>query len=98
MLDPHTIILTGNNNTVYNWLWIDVSKGPLVVEVPPGVLGAINGMWQNWVTDIGITGPDKGKGGKYLFLPPGYKGDVPRAILWCTCPPTACGRHGVDFW
>ena len=26
---------------------------------------------------MGITGPDKGKGGKYLLLPPGYDGDVP---------------------
>lgn len=34
-------------------------------------------MWQRWVIDVGITGPDKGEGGKYLFLPPGYKGSVP---------------------
>jgi len=41
-------------------------------------LGAINDMWYRWVIDLGITGPDKGKGGKYLILPPGYKGDVSR--------------------
>ena len=51
--DARTIILTPNDNTVYNWLWIDVSNGPLVVEIPPGVLGAINGMWQHWVAEIG---------------------------------------------
>ena len=35
----------------------------------------------NRVADIGITGPDKGKGGKYLLLPPGYKGDVPEGYF-----------------
>ena len=35
-------------------------------------------MWQRWVIDVGITGPDKGEGGKYLFLPPGYSGQVPQ--------------------
>jgi hypothetical protein len=49
-----------------------------VLEVPPKVLGTANDMWQRWVIDVGITGPDKGEGGKYLFLPPGYKGDVPQ--------------------
>ena len=84
--DARTIILTPNDNTVYNWLWIDVTNGPLVLEVPPGVLGAINGMWQHWVTDIGITGPDKGKGGKYLFVPPGYKGKVPSGYFVVQAP------------
>jgi hypothetical protein len=41
------------------------------------VLGAIDDFWYRWVTDIGITGPDKGAGGKYLILPPGYKGQIP---------------------
>jgi len=42
------------------------------------VLGAINDIWFRWVIDVGITGPDKGRGGKYLLLPPGYKGAVRR--------------------
>jgi hypothetical protein len=41
------------------------------------VLGAINDFWYRWVTDIGITGPDKGQGGKYLILPPGCQGAIP---------------------
>ena len=53
------------------------NKGPLVVEVPPKVLGAVNDFWYRWVADVGITGEDKGKGGKYLVLPPGYKGKIP---------------------
>jgi hypothetical protein len=77
LLDPRSIFLTANDNTVYSWTWVDLSKGPLVLEVPPKVLGAINDMWYRWVIDIGITGPDKGEGGKYLLLPPGNKDTVP---------------------
>jgi len=50
----------------------------LVVEIPPKVLGAIDDFWYRWVADVGITGADKGAGGKYLVLPPHYKGDVPK--------------------
>jgi hypothetical protein len=77
LLDPRTLVLTGNDNTVYSWTWLDLTDGPIVLEVPPKVLGTANDMWQRWVVDVGITGKDKGQGGKYLFIPPGYKGDVP---------------------
>jgi hypothetical protein len=76
LTDSRSIILTGNDNTVYSWVWLDLSDGPIVLEVPPKVLGTANDMWQRWVVDVGVTGPDKGEGGKYLFLPPGYKGKV----------------------
>jgi hypothetical protein len=78
LVDSRSIFLTANDNTVYSWTWLDLSKGPLVVEVPPKVLGLVDDMWYRWVVDLGITGPDKGRGGKYLFLPPGYKGAVPK--------------------
>ena len=77
LLDSRTLVLTGNSDTVYSWLWLDLANGPTVLEVPPKVLGTANDMWQRWVVDVGITGPDKGEGGKYLFLPPGYSGEVP---------------------
>lgn len=77
LLDARSIFLTANDNTVYSWTWLDLSQGPLVLEVPPKVLGAINDIWFRWVVDVGITGPDKGEGGKYLLLPPGYQGEVP---------------------
>lgn len=77
LLDSRSIFLTPNNNTAYSWTWIDLSDGPLVVTVPPGVLGAVDDMWYRWVIDVGITGPDAGAGGSYLFLPPGHEGDVP---------------------
>lgn len=78
--DARSIILTANDNTVYSWTWIDLNNGPTVLEVPPKVLGTANDMWQQWVVDVGITGPDKGEGGKYLFLPPGYKREVPEGF------------------
>lgn len=57
-----------------------LKDGPLVVEVPPMVLGMIDDFWFRYVTDIGLVGPDKGKGGKYLLLPPDHKGDVPQGV------------------
>jgi hypothetical protein len=77
LVDPKTVELTANDNTVYSFIWIDTKKGPLVVEIPPKVLGLIDDFWYKWVADVGITGADRGAGGKYLVLPPGYKGAVP---------------------
>jgi hypothetical protein len=81
LVDSKTVELTANDNTIYNFIWIDTHKGPVVLEVPPMSLGAIDNFWYRWVIDIGITGPDKGKGGKYLILPPGYKGEVPEGYF-----------------
>ena len=78
LVDSRSIFLTANDNTVYSWTWVDLNNGPLVLEVPPKVLGLIDDMWYKWVGDVGITGPDHGQGGKYLLLPPGYKGAVPK--------------------
>lgn len=77
MVDSRTIELTANNNTPYTWFWLDLRKGPLVLEVPPKVLGLMDDMWYHWAGDLGITGADRGRGGKYLLLPPGYKEEVP---------------------
>jgi hypothetical protein len=55
----------------------DLRRASLVLEIPPRVLGGINDFWYRWVADVGITGADKGAGGKYVVLPPGYKGTVP---------------------
>jgi hypothetical protein len=77
LVNPRTVELTANDNTIYNFIWIDTKKGPLVLEIPPEVLGGINDFWYRWVGDVGITGEDRGKGGKYLVLPPDYKGEIP---------------------
>jgi hypothetical protein len=81
LVDSKTVELTANDNTVYSFIWLDTHKGPLVVEIPPKVLGLIDDFWYRWVADVGITGADRGKGGKYLILPPGYKGEVPEGYF-----------------
>jgi hypothetical protein len=58
--------------------FLDLKKdGPTVIELPPGMLGVLNDMAFLFLENLGAAGPDRGKGGKYLVLPPGYKGDVP---------------------
>ena len=66
---------TMNSDTPYVGLSLDVSAGPIVIELPPGALmGAVNDLHQRWVMDIGLPGPDHGQGGRHLLLPPGRGG------------------------
>ncbi len=82
LLDSRSLYLTGNTSTLYAQIYLDTEiDGPTVIEIPPGMLGMINDSWFRWVEDLGAIGPDKGKGGKYLVLPPGYKGDVPNGYF-----------------
>jgi len=75
---PSEPFLTGNNSTVYAIASLDLKvDGPTVVDIPPGMYGTANDGVFKFLVDFGFVGPDKGKGGKYLFLPPGYEGDVP---------------------
>jgi hypothetical protein len=76
-MDSNSLFLTANADTVYNLAVIDLTKGPMVVEVPPMQLGTLNDMWFGWIIDIGAPGPDRGAGGKYLIVPPGYDGPLP---------------------
>lgn len=77
LMDANSLFLTANADTVYYMAAIDLSKGPMVIEQPSMGLGTINDMWFNWVIDIGFPGPDRGEGGKYLLVPPGYEGSLP---------------------
>ena len=78
LMDSRSLYLTANTSTLYAQVYFDTeTDGPTVFEVPPGMLGMANDSWFRWVGDLGAIGPDKGKGGKYLVLPPGYKGKVP---------------------
>jgi len=81
LMDSRSLYLTGNSTVSYAWGWLDLKDGPVVVEAPPGVLGLVNDFTFKYVADIGAVGPDKGKGGKFLFLPPGYKGKVPKGYF-----------------
>ena len=62
---------------VYNLTWLDTKNGPLVIELPPKVLGLINDFRGRYVADMGRAGPDRGAGGKYLLLPPDHSEPVP---------------------
>ncbi|WP_020469485.1 DUF1254 domain-containing protein [Zavarzinella formosa] len=75
---PRHVGFTLNSDTPYAGGVIDLSYGAYVVEVPPGpFIGLANDHHQGWILDIGLPGPDKGKGGKHLIMPPGYVGKVP---------------------
>ena len=78
LMDSHALFLTANTSTLYVMPYVNTKDaGPVVVEVPPMMLGAFDDAWFRFVSDVGLAGPDRGKGGKYLVLPPGYKGDIP---------------------
>ena len=81
---PHKLgILTANVTTPYIVAEPDLSKtGPLVIDVPGGqIAGMVNDFWERPITDLGLVGPDKGKGAKYLITPPGYKGEKPKGYI-----------------
>ncbi len=78
LMDSAPLFLTGNTDTVYAAAFLDLKKdGPTVIEVPPDCgPGTVNDAYFRFVTDMGIPGPDAGKGGKYLVLPPDYEGEI----------------------
>jgi hypothetical protein len=88
LLDARSLFLTANTTTVYTLFCIDLKDGPMVVRVPPRVLGPVDDADFRWVTDVGLTGPDKGAGGDYLFVPPGYKGALPKKGYYVAKPRT----------
>jgi hypothetical protein len=66
---PFQLVFTPNSDTPYAGLPLDLSTGPMVVDVPPGpIMGAANDLNQRWVMDLGLPGPDAGKGA----IPEGY--------------------------
>ena len=78
LMDASTILLTANTETVYAIFHLDLqAQGPTVVEAPAHMLGAIQDGLQRYIADIGPLGADKGQGGKFLVLPPDFKGEPP---------------------
>jgi hypothetical protein len=89
-LDAETQVTTPNSDVLYAMSYVDLGKdGPLVMEAPPGLQGILLDYWQRPIPvdggkffgDVGLAGPDGGKGGKFLLLPPGYKGAVPEGYF-----------------
>jgi hypothetical protein len=85
-LDWHNQTLTPNPDAIYLMAFYDTKAvGPVVIEVPPAEGGSLNAnivnVWQMALEDAGLLGADKGKGGKYLLLPPGYAGKVPDGYI-----------------
>ncbi len=85
-LDPKTLVTTPNSDVIYGMGYVDMGEtGPIVFEAPPNLQGILLDFWQRPIPvdggkffgDVGLPGPDAGKGGKFLVLPPGYSGDVP---------------------
>jgi hypothetical protein len=92
-LDAKTLVTTPNSDVIYAMSYLDLGKdGPMVFEAPPGLPGILLDFWQRPIPgptidgheffgDVGLPGPDAGKGGKFLILPPGYEGDVPEGYF-----------------
>lgn len=106
-LNAKTLVTTPNSDVIYAMGYVDLGKdGPLVIEVPPELQGILDDFWQRPVVgptigghifagDVGFAGPDRGKGGKYLLLPPGYKGTVPATGYFVYRPLT---NNVFVFW
>lgn len=88
LMDARSLFLTPNTTTVYVLMCVNLKEGPMVVRVPPRALGPVDDADFRWVTDVGLTGPDKGAGGDYLFVPPDYKGTIPATGLNVSRPRT----------
>jgi hypothetical protein len=75
---PQQLVFTPNSDTPYAGLALDLSTGPMVIDLPPGpFMATANDLNQRWVVDMGLPGPDAGKGGKHLICGPGFEGEVP---------------------
>src|ERR1700754_3003150 len=77
-MGARTWVTTPNCDVVYSMNYLDLKEtGPLVVYAPPNVIGMFTDFVQRTLTDVGAAGPDLGRGGLYLLLPPDHDGAVP---------------------
>ncbi|NNE17464.1 MAG: DUF1254 domain-containing protein, partial [Myxococcales bacterium] len=79
MMDSKSLFLTADGETVYALAWISLKGGPIVVETPPRAPGVFTDAWQRPLVETGKSGPDRGRGGRYVIVPPAYAGYVPRS-------------------
>ncbi len=77
-MDSRTWVPTPNADVIYAMSYLDLKDtGPLVVNAPANVIGMFTDFFQRTLTDVGVVGPDRARGGLFLLLPPGYDGHVP---------------------
>ena len=81
LADARSLLLTAQTTTPYIFGEIDLKNGPVVIDIRVPVLGALDDAFFRFVSDVGLTGPDQGKGGKYLFIGPDYEGDIPEGYF-----------------
>jgi len=81
LMDSKSLWLTPNTTSVYMTMWLQLDDEPYVLETPPDVLGIIDNHWFKYVADFGRLGEDRNKGGKFLIVPPGYKGNIPEGYI-----------------
>ena len=77
--------LTPNPDAIYVLPFFDTRSGPMVLEIPPAdggsITGSVDDCWQTALEDVGASGVDGGRGGKYLIVPPGYGDEVPNGYI-----------------
>jgi hypothetical protein len=77
--DDRMGVLTPNATTPYYIVFDDLTSGPIVVDMPPNVRGAISDGWQRAL-------PGTGKSGKYLVLGPGQSAPADtKGLEVCHC-------------
>jgi hypothetical protein len=109
-LNAKTLITTPNSDVICALGYLDLKEdGPLVIEVPPGLEGILDDFWQRpirsegeidgreWAGDVGLPGPDHGKGGKYLVLPPDLKATFHQGISPTARVPMESSSSGAAF-
>lgn len=90
---------TPNHSTNYVLVFMNLKDGPVVVDIPvaqeEALYGTLIDSWTEPLVNVGNTGEDKGKGAKYLMLPPGYKEKPPEGTSPSPARPTtatpSCG-------
>jgi len=81
-MDSRTWVPTPNADVIYSMNYLDLKEtGPLVVAAPANVIGMFTDFFQRTITDVGLIGPDRARGGLYLLLPPDYDGQIPQGYF-----------------
>ena len=76
--EQQQLILTANQDTIYMSGVLDLRDGPMVMELPAGLLGTLNNIWQQPLCDLGGPfSPEQNRGGRFLILPRNYDGPLP---------------------